>query len=91
MDMDTGGKNLMNIAKSLSIIDKNDNKSLSVPKENNRSIIGKTFNVLFNKKVIARDREDLKRLINERIALKGPNCSLNDIDVSNIRDFSRTV
>ena len=39
-------------------------------------------------KVIARDREHLKQLIKETIEKEGPNCDLNFIDVSQVKDMS---
>ena len=35
------------------------------------------------------NKDELKRLINQRIKEQGPNCDLNDIDVSKIDDMSR--
>ena len=35
-------------------------------------------------RIVARDREHLKELIRRRIKKYGPNCNLNDIDVSNV-------
>ncbi len=41
-----------------------------------------------NEKVIARDRDHLKQLIDEAIEKNGPNCDLNFIDVSNVTNMS---
>ena len=38
--------------------------------------------------VVAKDRDDLKRIIAERTKKYGPNCDLNDIDVSKVTDMS---
>ena len=35
-------------------------------------------------KVVARDEEHLKWIIKERVLFQGPNCDLNDIDVSRV-------
>lgn len=42
-----------------------------------------------NKKIIARDRDHLKELVDQRIKEFGPRCSLNDIDVSQVTDMSK--
>ena len=39
-------------------------------------------------KVVAKDKEHLKHLIEETIAKNGANCDLNFIDVSNVTDMS---
>ncbi|HQQ21718.1 MAG TPA: BspA family leucine-rich repeat surface protein, partial [Bacteroidales bacterium] len=36
-----------------------------------------------------KDREELKKIIEERIAKEGPACNLNDIDTSQITDMSK--
>ena len=41
-----------------------------------------------SEKVVARDKRHLRELIKDRIAEFGPNCDLNDIDVSNVTDMS---
>lgn len=40
------------------------------------------------KKEVVEDNEHLKRLINNQIDFRGVNCSLNHLDVSNVKDFS---
>ena len=42
-----------------------------------------------SEKVVARDKNHLKRLIRERIDDFGYRCDLNDIDVSHVTDMSR--
>ena len=41
-----------------------------------------------SERVVARNKSHLKKLIKERISKFGPNCDLNDIDVSQITDMS---
>ena len=38
--------------------------------------------------IVVRDKIELLRLINRRIDQRGPDCDLNDIDVSKIDDMS---
>ena len=38
--------------------------------------------------IVVESREQLKELINQRVREQGPNCDLNDIDVSKIDDMS---
>ena len=38
--------------------------------------------------IVVNNRKELKKLINQRIKTLGPNCDLNDIDVSKITDMS---
>ena len=38
--------------------------------------------------IVVRDKAELLRLIDQRIEKQGPNCDLNDIDVSKIDDMS---
>ena len=38
--------------------------------------------------IVVRDKLELLRLINRRIDQRGPDCDLNDIDVSKIDDMS---
>ena len=38
--------------------------------------------------IVVNSREELRELINQRIKEQGPNCNLNDIDVSGIVDMS---
>ena len=41
------------------------------------------------RKTVARDKKHLVQLIKYRINKRGPNCDLNDIDVSKITDMSK--
>ena len=38
--------------------------------------------------IVVESKKELKELINQRIEQRGPNCDLNDIDVSRIKDMS---
>ena len=38
--------------------------------------------------IVVNSKEELKELINKRIEEQGPNCNLNDIDVSKVADLS---
>ena len=38
--------------------------------------------------IVVKNKEELEELINQRIKEQGPNCDLNDIDVSNVTDMS---
>ena len=38
--------------------------------------------------IVVEDGYELRRLINQRIEEQGPNCDLNDIDVSRVTDMS---
>ena len=38
--------------------------------------------------IVVNSKEELERLINQRIEEHGPKCDLNDIDVSKIKDMS---
>ena len=40
------------------------------------------------RKIVARDKDHLRELIKTRISTEGPNCDLNDIDVSHVTDMS---
>lgn len=42
-----------------------------------------------SEKVIARNKEHLKQIIDQRIKEFGPNCDLNDIDVSQVGDMCK--
>ena len=37
--------------------------------------------------IVVEDRIELKKLIDQRIKEQGPNCDLNDIDVSRVEDM----
>ena len=39
--------------------------------------------------IVVENKKELKKLINQRIKEQGPNCDLNDIDVSKIKDMSK--
>ena len=39
-------------------------------------------------KIVARDKDHLLQLVHDRISAEGPNCDLNDIDVSQITNMS---
>lgn len=38
--------------------------------------------------ITVNNKEELERLINQRIEQRGPKCDLNDIDVSRVTDMS---
>ena len=38
--------------------------------------------------IVVENSIELKRIINQRISEQGPNCDLNDLDVSKIKDMS---
>ena len=38
--------------------------------------------------IVVTSKEQLKELINQRVKEQGPNCDLNDIDVSRVTDMS---
>ena len=38
--------------------------------------------------IVVENSIELKRIINQRIIEQGPNCDLNDLDVSKIKDMS---
>ena len=38
--------------------------------------------------IVVNNKKELKELIKQRIAEQGPNCDLNDIDVSRVTDMS---
>ena len=42
----------------------------------------------YREMITVNNKEELKALINQRIEEQGPNCNLNDIDVSGITDMS---
>ena len=42
----------------------------------------------YKEMIVVNNRKELKKLINQRIKTLGPNCDLNDIDVSKIDDMS---
>ena len=37
--------------------------------------------------IVVKNKRELKKLINQRIKEQGPNCDLNDIDVSRVKDM----
>ena len=43
---------------------------------------------IYKEMIVVNNRKELKKLINQRIKTLGPNCDLNDIDVSKIDDMS---
>ena len=43
---------------------------------------------MYKEMIVVENRKELKELINKRIKEQGPNCDLNDIDVSKIIDMS---
>ena len=46
------------------------------------------MNVKHREMIVVKNKRELKELINQRIEERGPNCDLNDIDVSNVIDMS---
>ena len=61
-------------------------------KDNNvlgsRRLVEETLNsVEKSEKIVARNKKHLLKLIKDRIAKFGPNCDLNDIDVSNVKNM----
>ena len=47
------------------------------------------MNSLLARKIVVTSRQELQQIIEKRIKEFGPECSLNDLDVSNITDMSK--
>ena len=43
---------------------------------------------IYREMIVVNNRKELKKLVDQRIKTLGPNCDLNDIDVSKIDDMS---
>ena len=48
----------------------------------------KNLSIICGRRIIAKDKKHLRKIINNEIKMHGNNCDLNHIDISNINDLS---